>query len=118
AFSMLTTATSTSYCLRSLGRSVTRARRPGSPNTSPTQRTVTGRVMPACPGASLRHLDRARLTDDHDLDVAGVLHLGLDALADVLGELVRVEVGDLLGLGHDAQLAAGLDRVAHLHDLV
>ena len=42
----------------------------------------------------LRHFDGARLADDDDLDVPGVLHLGLDALGDVLGELMRVEVGD------------------------
>jgi SPP1 gp7 family putative phage head morphogenesis protein len=38
----------------------------------------------------LRHFHRARLADDDDLDVAGVLHLRLDPLADVLGELVGV----------------------------
>src|SRR2546422_6343223 len=46
------------------------------------------------------------------LDVAGILHLGFDALADVLGELVRVEVRDDVGLRHDAQLPPRLDRVA------
>src|SRR5262245_9249631 len=66
----------------------------------------------------LRHFDGARLSDDDHLDVAGVLHLGFDALADVLGELVRVEVGDDVGLRHHPQLAAGLDRIAHLDALV
>jgi hypothetical protein len=49
--------------------------------------------------------------------VAGVLHLRLDPLGDVLGELVSVEVGDDVGLGQHAQLAPGLDRVAHLDAL-
>src|SRR5206468_173280 len=66
----------------------------------------------------LRHFDGARLADDHHLDVPRVLHLGLDALGDVLRELVGVEVGDDVGLGHHAELAPGLDRVAQLHTLV
>src|SRR6202162_2788007 len=114
AFSTLTTARSASCCLRRRGRSVCTALRPGSPKTSPMHRTVSGLAM----GGLLGHFHRARLADDDDLDVAGVLHLGLDALGDVLGKLVGVEVGDLLGLGHDAELAPGLDRVAHLHALV
>src|SRR5881409_3515108 len=76
AFSTLTTARSTSYCFLILGSRVSMARRPGAP--------------------SLGHLHRARLADHDDLDVTGVLHLGLDTLADVLGELVGVEVGDLV----------------------
>src|SRR2546426_9707424 len=83
--------------------------RPGSPKMSPTIRTF----MPL-----LGHLDRARLADHHDLDVAGVLHLGLDALGDVLRQLVGVEIRDDLGPRHHAQLAAGLDRVAHVDALV
>src|SRR5258705_349867 len=143
-FSTLTTAKSASCCFLSLGRSIWTARRPGSPNTSPTQMTVSGLVIdltwggaapllpqsppPHCAtvgrawqpagDSSLRHLHCAGLADHHDLDVAGVLHLGLDALGDVLGELVGVEIGDLLGLRHDPQLAAGLDRVAELDTLV
>src|SRR5262249_18612101 len=66
----------------------------------------------------LRHFDGACLADDDHFDVAGILHLGLDALADVLRELVGVEVGDDVGLRHHAQLAPGLDRVAHLDALV
>ena len=31
---------------------------------------------------------------------------------------MRVQIGDLLRLGHDAELTPGLDRVAHLHALV
>src|SRR3977135_1722722 len=126
AFSTLTTARSASYCLRSFGRSMCTALRPGSPKTSPTQRMVRGLVMGYTPhgsspvrgGCSLRHFHRARFADDDDLDVAGVLHLGFDTLRDVLGELMGVQIGDLLRLGHDAQLPAGLDRIAHLHALV
>src|SRR6266545_4365277 len=113
AFSTLTMARSTSCCLRRRGRSVCTALRPGSPKTSPTQRIVSGLLM-----SSLRDFHRARLADDDDLDVSRVLHFGLDALGDVLGQLVGVEIGDLIGLGHDAELAPRLDRVAHLHALV
>src|SRR5882672_9315268 len=143
-FSTLTTAKSASCCFLSLGRSIWTARRPGSPNTSPTQIMVSGLVIdltwggaapllpqsppPHCAtvgrawqpagDSSLRHLDRAGLADHHDLDVAGVLHLGLDALGDVLRQLVRVEVRDDVGPRHHAQLAPGLDRVAHVDALV
>src|SRR5215472_8111504 len=137
-FSTLTMVRSASCCLRSRGSSACTALRPGSPKTSPTQMTVSGLVIRTGSGGERRRssprpppphssnsepvvtwrLHRARLADHDDLDVPGILHLGLDALGDVLGELVRVEVGDLLGLGHDAELAAGLDGVAHLHALV
>src|SRR5213596_130154 len=109
AFSQFTTQKSMACCSRSRGRSFASAARPGSPKMSPTIRTFM---------LLLGHLDRARLADHDDLDVAGVLHLGLDAFGDVLGQLVGIEVGDLLGLGHDPELAPGLDRVAHLHALI
>src|SRR5882762_10235213 len=80
AFSTLTMTRSASCCLRSPGRSACTALRPGSPKTSPMQMTVSGLVM-----RLLGNLDCARLADDDDLDVAGVLHLGLDPLRDVLG---------------------------------
>src|SRR5215470_8054062 len=137
-FSTLTMVRSASCCLRSRGSSACTALRPGSPKTSPTQMTVSGLVIWTGSGGerrrssprpphrirqtvsrlSLGHFHRARLADHDDLDVPGILHLGLDALGDVLGELVRVEVGDLLGLGHDAELAPGLNGVAHLHAFV
>src|SRR3954468_11270438 len=110
AFSMLTTQKSMACCWRSAGTCLAMAERPDSPNTSPTIRMFMASL--------LRHFDRAGLPDDHDLDVAGVLHLGLDALGDVLGELVGVEIADDVRLGDHAQLAAGLDRIAHLDALV
>src|SRR5215470_5491045 len=76
AFSMLTTQKSIACSWRSRGRCLARTARPGSPNTSPTMRMFIVFL--------LRHLDGARLPDDDDLDVAGILHLGLDALGDVL----------------------------------
>src|SRR5206468_3024784 len=126
AFSTLTMARSASCCLRRRGRSACTALRPGSPNTSPMQMTVSGLVKEPSPSrtgssvaaCSLCHFHGARLTDHDHLDVPGVLHLRLDALGDVLGELMRVQVGDLLRLGHDTELTSGLDRVAHLHALV
>src|SRR5262249_39633247 len=108
AFSTFTTARSIRYWSRSRGRSLARAARPGSPNTSPTMRMFM----------SLRDFDGSGLPDDDDLDVTRVLHLGLDALGDVLGELMGVEVGHDVGARHHPQLAAGLDGVAHLHALV
>src|SRR5262245_3851376 len=130
AFSTLTTARSAAWSRRSRGKSLTRAARPPSPKTSPIIRmfiersSATGmkrgwdvRGARGCV-ASFGDFDGARLPDDHDLDVTGVLHLVLDALADVLGQLMGVEVGDDLGARHHAQLAASLDRVAHLDALV
>src|SRR5215470_14585656 len=93
AFSTFTTARSIRYWSRSRGRSLARAARPGSPNTSPTMRMFM----------SLRDFDGSGLPDDDDLDVTRVLHLGLDALGDVLGELMGVEVGHDVGARHHPQ---------------
>src|SRR5262249_49350598 len=109
AFSQLTTQKSMACASRSRGRCRASAARPGSPKTSPTINTFI---------TLLCHFDRARLADHHDLDVAGVLHLGLDAFGDVLRELVRVEVGHDVRACHHPQLTTGLDRVAHVHALV
>src|SRR5215470_12718282 len=109
AFSQFTTQKSMACSSRSRGSSLASAVRPGSPKMSPTISTF----MPL-----LRHLDRAGLADHHDLDVPGVLHLRLDPLGDVLGELVCVEVGHDIGARHHAQLAAGLDGVAHVDAFV
>src|SRR5262245_47373339 len=109
AFSQFTTQKSIACSSRSRGRSLASAARPGSPQMSPTINTFM---------TLLRHLDRAGLADHHDFDVAGVLHLGFDPLGDVLGELVRVEVGHDVRARHHAQLAAGLNRVAHVDALV
>src|SRR5688500_1886911 len=111
-FSTLTTQTSIACSWRSFGRSLPTAVRPESPKTSPTIRTFMGQ------GLLLRDFDRARRADDVDLDVPRVLHLCLDALGGVLGELVGDQVAYDLGLGDDALLAPRLDRVAHLHSLV
>src|SRR5689334_24066036 len=108
AFSQFTTQKSIACCSRSRGSSLLRAARPDSPKMSPIINTFI---------RLLRHFDRAGLANDHDLDVPRVLHLRLDALADVLGQLVRVEVGDDVGACHDAQLAPGLDGVAHVDAL-
>src|SRR5262245_27309460 len=109
AFSQLTTQKSIACSSRSRGRSFASAARPDSPKTSPTINTFMW---------LLRHLDRAGLADHHDLDVAGVLHLRFDPLGDVLGELMRVEVGHDIRTRHHAQLAASLNRVAHVDALV
>src|SRR5688500_8442739 len=95
AFSQLTTQKSIACCSRSRGRSFASAARPDSPKMSPTINTF---IRLLC------NLHRPRLADDDDLDVAGVLHLRLDALADVLGELVGVEVADDVGARHHAEL--------------
>src|SRR5262245_57979094 len=109
AFSTFTTVRSTWYCSRSEGRSLAIAARPGSPKTSPTIRIF---MKLFC------HFDGACLPDDDDLDVSRILHLGFDALGDVLGQLVGVQIGHDVGAGHHAQLAPGLDRVAHVDALV
>src|SRR5436309_14313787 len=101
AFSTLTITRSASSSARRRGRMANSARRPGSPDTSPIQITVTdfNDWLPLASGEEAdarrslpRVLDRPVLADHRDLDVARVLHLGLDPLGDVLGELVRVEV--------------------------
>ena len=47
-----------------------------------------------------------------DLDLAGIGELGLDLLGDVPGQQGHLILADLLGLDHDADLAARLDGVA------
>src|SRR5262245_6040987 len=122
AFSTLATTRSSWSSLRRRGRNPTRARRQGSPNTSPTHRTVNafraislsvpdapGPAAPCPASCSARELGRAVLPDHGHLDVPGVLHLGLDPLGDILGELVGVEVRDLVRLRDDPELAPSLD---------
>src|SRR3954451_3701963 len=58
--------------------------------------------------ALLRVLDRARLADHRDLDLARVGQVVLDLLDDVPREAGRREVVDLLGTDEDPHLAAGL----------
>ena len=53
--------------------------------------------------------------DQVDLDLAGVFELCLDLLGDVVGHEDHVVLGHVLGLDHDADLAAGLDGVGLLH---
>src|SRR5438309_11079977 len=118
AFSTLTTQKSMACSWRSRARCLATAARPGSPKTSPTMRMFIASASFLEGSSLLRYLDGARLADHDHLDVPGVLHLGLDALGDVLGQLVGVEVAHDLGLGDHPQLAPGLDRVAHLHALV
>src|SRR5262249_5257992 len=57
-----------------------------------------------------RVLDRTGLPDHRDLDLAGVLQLGLDLLAPAPGEPQRLVARALVRLDDDAELAARLDR--------
>src|ERR1700741_3832116 len=50
----------------------------------------------------------AGLADDRDADLAGVGELLLDLLGDVAGDDLGLDVVHLLGLDHDADLAARL----------
>src|SRR5512138_1067183 len=88
------------------GRRSLSARRPGDPKMSAMKRRFT-------PGLA-RVFHGARLADHHDLDLAGVLQLALDAAGDVAGELGGPRVVHVLRLHHDAHLAPGLDRVGLL----
>ena len=54
-------------------------------------------------------LDGLGLTQQVDLDLAGVLQLVLDLLGDIAGQQDHLILADDLGLDHDADLAAGLD---------
>src|SRR5207237_10176193 len=53
---------------------------------------------------------RAGLADHRDLDLTRVLQRVLDLLCDVAGEPCRLKIVELLGLDHDPDLAARLDR--------
>ncbi len=66
----------------------------------------------------LRHTDRAGLADNDHADLAGILHLVLDLLGDVVGKDRGLSIGDLLRLNHHVELAAGLHRVGALDALV
>src|SRR5689334_24002594 len=64
---------------------------------------------PSPPGNALaRELRGAGLADDRDADLAGVGELLLDLLGDVAGDDLGLDVVYLLGLDHDADLAARL----------
>src|SRR6187397_1965949 len=83
---------------------------------SPDRSRFKGRYPPrARTPRSLRVLDRPRLADDRDLDLARVREVVLDLLHDVAGEPGRREVVDLLGANEDPDLAPGLDRERALH---
>src|SRR5688572_8342755 len=58
-----------------------------------------------------RILHRPHLADQRHLDLAGVLHLFLDLLGDVAGDLRADFVVDELGVDDHADFAAGLDGV-------
>src|SRR3954451_3645352 len=53
----------------------------------------------------------ARLPNDGDLDLAGVLELLLDLAGDLVAEQHRAVVVERAGHDHHADLAAGLHRV-------
>src|SRR4051812_36408464 len=55
-------------------------------------------------------VDSARLPDDRDLHLAGVLERLLDPLDDVAGEANGAVVVDLVRADDDPDLAASLDR--------
>src|SRR5215813_1153954 len=120
-----------------------RARRPGEPTTSPMKRMFIARAghapangegrranahaPAACPRlspfafrlspGSPRVLNRTGLANDGDLDLTGILQLGLDLLGHVAREPERLVVVDPVGLDHDAQLPPRLDREGLLDSL-
>src|SRR3954451_6688705 len=65
----------------------------------------------AAPSPSLGEVHRARLADDRDLDLAGVLELLLDLACDVARERDRGVVVDVVRGDDHADLAARLHRV-------
>ena len=69
-----------------------------------------GAADPAILRAGLSGIfDRPHLPDDRDLDLAGIIELVLDLRGDVLGDQRGPVVGDLAGVDHDPDLAAGLE---------
>ena len=73
---------------------------------------IAPRPAGAPPVGLPRVVDRARLADDGDLDLAGVLQALLDLLRDVAGQPGRPEVVDRVRLDEDPDLAPGLDGEA------
>src|SRR5207253_4411721 len=70
----------------------------------------------AVPSMSLAgKIHRARLADDDDLDLAGILQLALDLAGDLVGQLGRPAVVDGVGRHDDPHLAPRLNR-EHLLD--
>src|SRR2546426_749030 len=70
----------------------------------------------AVPSMSLAgKIHRARLADDDDLDLAGILQLALDLAGDLVGQLGRPAVVDGVGRHDDAHLAPRLNG-EHLLD--
>ena len=55
------------------------------------------------------------LADEVDLDLTGVFQLAYDLLGDLPGQQDHVVLGDVLGLDHDADFAAGLDGKGLVH---
>src|SRR5688572_14191840 len=51
---------------------------------------------------------RARLPDCHDLDLSGILQLGLDATSDLLGQRAHANIVDVVRRDDDAHLATRL----------
>src|SRR5947208_2144567 len=76
--------------------------------------TSAGRVVMASSGK----VHRPRLANEHDLDLARVLQLGLDAARDLLRERRHATVVHVVGNHHDTDLATGLDGEDALHTLV
>ena len=59
--------------------------------------------------------DAASFTDHGHANLAGVLQLLLDSAGDTPSERKGLVIGQLLGLDHDAQFAAGLHRKTFFH---
>src|SRR5687767_6204124 len=73
--------------------------------TSP--RTLRAIAAPSISSAGKVH--RPRFADDDDLDLAGILELGLDPPRNLLGERRTARVVDVVGHHDDADLPARLD---------
>src|SRR2546421_11584502 len=85
-----------------------RAERPGYPSLASIVKAGPSRGCFRA-GALFGVLHRARLADDRDLDLTGVLQRVLDLLRDVARETRGLEVVELLRLDHDADLPTRLD---------
>src|SRR5678815_377137 len=78
-------------------------------------RMFIARDSKSCP--STRVLDRTRLPDHRDLDLAGILELPFDLARDVAREPQRLVVGDAVGLDDDPKLPPRLDSESLLDAL-
>src|SRR5438552_3862918 len=88
---------------------------PPSSNAAPPAPPAPPERSAPSTAPSARKIHRARLADQHDLDLSGILQLGLDTPGDLLGHRRHAHVVDVVGQYNHAHFAARLNG-EHLLD--